>query len=131
MSLVRFLVMLSVGTLLSWVAWVMVLTNMNPTANGLAAVSLFYLSLILALTGTVTMIGFFLRYWLEKEKLPFRQIAISFRQATLLSIGVGLALLLQSGRLLRWWSILMLVLVVGILEIFFLLNQSRRTRINQ
>jgi len=131
MSLVRFLLMLSVGTLLSWLAWVMVLTNMNPAANGVAAVALFYLSLILALTGTVTMIGFFLRYWLEKEKLPFRQITISFRQATFLSVGVGLALLLQSGRLLHWWSIMMLVLVVCILEIFFLLNQSRRTRTNQ
>lgn len=90
------------------------------------ALLLFYGSFFLASFGTVAIIGFFIRYWLEKETILFRQIAIALRHGLLVSSGSTLALLLQSRRLLNVWAILALVTLVVLIELFFLAGQTRR-----
>src|SRR5262249_28515660 len=110
MSLVQFLIMLGVGTALSAGAWVVVLVTVDPLANGAIGPTLFYLSGWLATVGFMTMAGFFVRYWLEKEKVPFEQIAVALRQAVLLGTGLVLTLILQHARLLNAWSFSFLLL---------------------
>ncbi|MEK7538170.1 MAG: hypothetical protein AAB619_04335 [Patescibacteria group bacterium] len=126
MSLVRFLVILGFGTLLSWTAWMLVLTTLDPASGGLAALFLFYGSFFLALFGTATIAGFFTRYWLERQTVLFRQIAVALRHGTLISAGSTLALLLQSRRLLNLWAVVALVALVVVIELFFLAGQTRR-----
>ncbi len=128
MSLVRFLIILGLGTALSWTAWILVLTMLDPQTGGLAAIGLFYLSWWLALLGTVTIIGFFMRYWLEKEKVMFRQLSVALRQALLLSGGATVALMLQSRRLLSVWTMLSLIVLLFVAESFFLAGQADRSR---
>ena len=128
MSLVRFLAALAVGTIASWIAWVLVLTTIDPISGGTAGLLLFFGSFFLATVGTVALIGFFLRYWLEKEKILFRQIAIALRQAFLIGTGATVALMLQGTRWLTWWSTILLVVLILIIEMFFLAEQSRRPR---
>ncbi len=126
MSLVRFLIILIIGTALSWTAWALVLTTLDPTTGGAMSLMLFYGSFFLALFGTATIVGFFLRYWLERETVLFRQIAVALRHGTLVSVGSTLALLLQSHRLLNLWSIIALVALAIVTELFFLDGQTRR-----
>ncbi|MBI5467387.1 MAG: hypothetical protein HY975_04220 [Candidatus Kerfeldbacteria bacterium] len=126
MSLVRFLIVLGLGTVLSWSAWVLVVALLDPQTGGVIALMLFYSSLFLALLGTLTLAGFFLRYWLEKETLIFQQVSIALRQATLLSGGATIALMLQSQRLLNIWVFLSLAIVLFVIEGFFLAGQSER-----
>ena len=126
MSLVKFLIILGTGTILSWTAWVLVITMFDPFTGGPVAHFLFYLSFILALFGTITIIGFFLRYWLEKETVLFRQIGISLRQGLLLSSGATLALLLQSRRLASPWTLLAIMALIVVVELYFLAGETRR-----
>lgn len=128
MSLIRFLLILGFGTALSWTAWVLVLTMLDPQTGGLAAIGLFYLSWWLALLGTVTIIGFFARYWLEKDGVMFRQLSVALRQALLLSAGATVALMLQSRRLLSVWTMLSLIILLFVAESFFLAGQTDRSR---
>lgn len=126
MSLVRFLIILTLGSALSWTAWVLVLSTLDPTSGGLISLVLFYCSFFLALFGSASIIGFFLRYWLEKETILFRQIGVALRHGLLVSSGSTFALLLQSRRLLSVWSVLVLVVLVIVIELFFLAGQTRR-----
>lgn len=126
MSLVRFLLILSIGTVLSWSAWVLVLVTMSPTDGGAVALLLFYSSFWLALFGTASILGFFLRYWLEHESVLFRQIAVALRHGTIVSVACTVALLLQSRRLLNVWAIVALVALAVVTELFFLAGQTQR-----
>ena len=128
MSLVQFLIILGVGTLLSAGAWIMVLMTLDPLANGAIAPLLFYGSAWLATVGFMTMLGFFVRYWLEKEKVPFEQIAVSVRQAVLLASGLIFTLVFQHARLLNGWSFGLLILIIAAVEFFFLAGRAGRSR---
>jgi hypothetical protein len=126
MSLIRFIVILSIGTILSWLTWTVVIVSLDPYTGGGLALLLFYVSSWLAALGTITIIGFFLRAWWEKESVYFRQVATALRQGALISTGATIALLLQGARWLNIWSGISLVLLVLVTEMFFLAGQARR-----
>lgn len=128
MSFVKFIITFSIGTLFSWVAWLMVLFTLDPFSGGWLVLGLFYVSLFLALIGTLSLINFFLRYWWEKEKIVFRQFSIAVRQSLLITSGVIVALMLQSIRLLNIWSLGALALLLIVTEMFFLAGQVGRMR---
>jgi len=110
---------------------VLVLTTLDPVNGGSVALMLFYGSFFLALFGTATIVGFFLRYWLEKETVLFRQIAIAVRHGTIVAVGASLALLLQSQRLLNVWSSIALVALAVVIELFFLAGQTKRSTVTE
>ncbi len=126
MPLASFLIIIGAGTLLSWTAWALVLITLDPVNGGVVALLLFYGSFFLALFGTATVIGFFLRYWLERDTILFRQIAIALRHGLLVSAGATLALLFQSSRLLNVWSALALIALATVIELFYLAGQTKR-----
>lgn len=128
MSLVRFLIALGVGSILSWTAWILVYTTLDPFSGGFIVIALFYVSGALALLGTLTLGGFFLRYWLEKEKIPFQQIGVAMRQATTLTLAIIIGLVLQAARLLSGWTLAILIIFTILTELFFIAGQSRRPR---
>jgi len=49
-----------------------------------------------------------------------RSAAVSLRQASFLSITVVLALYLQRFELLTWWNVLILIVIVVMIEVFFI-----------
>lgn len=127
MSLVRFLIILAIGTVTSWLAWGLVINTMDPANGGAVALLLFYGSLTLAIFGTVTLAGFFLRYWLERDTVLFRQIGVAMRHGTILTVMAVVLLLLQSQRVLNLWSIIALLALAVVIELFFVAGQSKRT----
>jgi len=128
MKLKHYLIWMSLGTMVSWCALLLVINYLNPEVAGNMGLTFFYLALLLSLTGTLTLLGFVWRYFRRKDEILFRQIAVSFRQGVLLSVIVVLALFLQANGLLTWWNLLLLVLGLSLLE--FLALSSRRTNLD-
>lgn len=120
MTLGRYLLVMLIGTLGAWGAWLMVVFYLAPSSAGVMGFVFFYMSLGVAVVGTTTLVGFGLRHLLHRDEVVFRQVAISFRQGVLLGIVVLLALMLQAERLLTWWNLGILLLALTIVEFFFL-----------
>lgn len=101
-----------IGTAFAWAAFLLIFFTVPPDAAGVLGEIFFFSALLLALIGTLTMLGILGR-WRMSRLLPALHIGPAFRQGTLLSLaGVGL-LLLQRFRVLRWWNILLLVVVLA------------------
>jgi len=119
MSLKKYLILMSFTTLICWVAWLVVIFYMSPEDAGVITFLLFYVSLFFALLGTFSLLGFFLRVWFSKEKIIFRHLGISTRQSLWFSVLVIITLMFQASSYLKWWSMGFLVLLLIILEFFF------------
>ncbi len=111
---------MTTSTIICWIAWLVVLFYVNPDEGGFIGFVLFYLSLLIALIGTFSLIGFFGRVWFSKERIIFRHLGVSTRQSVWFSALLLGVLLLQGTHYLRWWSALLLVILVTLMEFFFL-----------
>ncbi len=128
MLLKHYLIWMLVGTLISWVALGLVLTYINPEIASQTGLVLFYGSVFLSLSGTITLLGFLWRRLRYRDEVLFRQVSTSFRQGILLSLVVIATLFLQANRLLSWWNLLLLVGGLSLLEYFMLtIKQSPPT----
>lgn len=125
MTLRQYLTWMAVGTMVSWGAFLLVLSFLHPDIAGALGFLFFYLSLFLSITGTLTLLGFAWRYLRHREEVLFRHVSISFRQGALLAFMVVAALFLQTKGLFTWYNIGLLVLGLTLLEYFWL--TARRT----
>ena len=120
MSLNKYLIFMGLGALIAWGAWLFVIYGMNPEEAGILVFVFFYLTLFFALTGTFSVIGFFIRKLALKNELAFRHVVVSFRQAILFSILIVGSLFLESRGLLTWWNVILFILILTVLEFFFI-----------
>lgn len=118
MNLKQFLTLMIIGTLLCWAMFLLVIFNMPPE-NGYMPLIFFYLSLFLALVGSLAIAGLGTRMLILKNGIVFKEVKNSFRQSLLLSILIISALFLESRNSLAWWNILLLVFALAILEFLF------------
>lgn len=115
----KYLSIIGVAGVVSWIAWVVVINKLDPLQSPGLALGLFYLSLFFALTCTFTVLGFYFRMWLNKNEIFYNHIHIAFRQGLLLTvIALGCLTFLLLG-VLTWWSGLLLIGVVTLVEFYF------------
>jgi len=126
MSLKKYLLLMFLITLFCWVAWLIVVFYINPEGAGFIGLTLFYLSLFFACLGTFSLLGFFSRVWFSKEQVIFRHLGISTRQSFWFSFLLVVTLMLQSGRYLKWWTVLLMLFLLVSLEFFFLSKRTLR-----
>ena len=124
MTLKRYLAAMTLSTVGCWLAFITVLFYIDPQNSGIIGPTSFYISLFLALIGTFSLFGFFIRLLIHKQDLPHYHIGVSLRQATLLAILLLGSLLLLGNRLFLWWSVLSLFAGLIILEFFFLTSKK-------
>lgn len=111
MPLRLYLIFMVLGTILCWTAWGVVLMNIDPTISGWVGLSFFYISLFLALVGTVSIIGFMIHKSIFKDtEIVFRHVRKTFRQSIILAILVLVCLELLRIGWLYWWNALLLIL---------------------
>jgi len=118
MSFPAFIILMIITTIVSWSAWGAVIFSINPYEADFLGIIFFYISLFFSLLGTFSIIGSIIRKKLVKKDILFRQVVISFRQAILFSLLIATSLFLQSGRILTWWNILILVATLSVIELF-------------
>ena len=124
MTLRSYLIVMSLATLVCWLAWFYILWIVNPELTNWAGFLLFYLSLFLALIGTITIIGFFIRFIGLKHELAFRSVKNAFRQSFLFSFFIIMILFLLSQGLFSWLNVFFLVIGLSVLE-FFIISYSK------
>lgn len=127
MSLKHYLILMGTGTALAATVLGLVLATVDPkTASG-AVFAVFYACVFLTVTGLLSIIGFTARVFLLDKKLFISQeVAISFRQAMLIGALVVGALHLRSRDQLNWWTSLLMIALMTLLEFFFISAKIRR-----
>jgi len=120
----KYISFIALAGILSWVSWVVVIFKLDPYESMGLALAFFYSTLFIALTCTFTVFGFYFRVWLFKNEIFYKHITISLRQGVFLGLIAVTALVFQMLRVLNWWSGLLLVVVVVLLEFYFSYRDS-------
>ena len=126
MSFRWYLSLMGLGTALAGMAWVIVLFTMDPFQAGAMGLIFFYITLMLALTGLLSILGLGFRTVFKQNGVLLEDVKVSFRQAVVLSVVCALALRLASQKSITWYYVLALVVVACVLECLFLVLQRRR-----
>lgn len=120
MTLKKYLSLMIVTTIICWSAFVYVVNTINPEITNFLGFLFFYSSLFLAVSGTASVLGFVLRFWLLKQKLAFYSVKTAFRQSFLFGLLIILALILLANNLFTWINIVFLVIILFFIEFFFI-----------
>ncbi len=115
---------MTIGTVLCWGGWLWVLFFVNPYEADRWGLLFFYSSLFLALVGTISIIGFVVRFLIIKHEFAYKQVKRALRQGIMLAALVVVSLYLQSQNLLVWWNLILLVLLVMGIEYFFIATED-------
>jgi len=125
MSYKLFSVFVFLGTIISWLSLVMMIFYFNPAETGFLGFSLFYLGLFLALSGLIFIVSDKFKKKIFKKQLLFNRLRVSLRHAILFTVLILSWLFMRSTDLLRWWNLLLLVLILAALEFFFMSYQKQ------
>lgn len=114
----RYILILGIAALISWLAFYLVVNKLDPFASTGLALALFFVSLFFALTSTFSVIGFYIRVWVNKNEIYYDHINVSLRQAILLTLITLGCLLFQLLGVLTWWSGLLLIAAITMIEFY-------------
>ncbi len=114
-----FLITTAVSVLISWCIWLLVIFWVDPSRSTAVGFFLFFLSLFLAVASSAALSGYGLRRVLQPKNLAPYHVRPALRQGVLLGIFLDLLLFLQLQRILRWWVVIIVILLFVSFEIFF------------
>lgn len=122
-----YMAFMATATLLSAFAWGMVVLNTDPYETGVAGFVMFYVTLFMSLVGALTILGTLYRVSFRKRnEVLSREVKISFRHAIALALAGVAALALSARGSLRWWTFLLLIAVLTVIEYVFLVKEDSR-----
>jgi len=124
MTLKKYLITMSLTTLICWACWFFVVFTINPEITNSVGFVLFYSSLFLSVIGTSALLGFLVRFVALKQHLAFRLVKEAFRQSFLFASLIIVSLILLSHDLFTWLNLFFLVAGLSVLE-FFLLSYEK------
>ena len=121
MTIRHYLLLVLAGTVFAWSALALIMTMVDPVTARPVVFAVFFASLILALTGTFSILGFVSRVAILGKSFELsKQVAVTFRQASILSLLIAAALFLQSRSMLTWWNAVLAVALATVIESFFI-----------
>lgn len=124
MNFKQYLTLMVIGTLAATASWMIVLVAIDPVTTGVPTKIAFYLTFLIMATGVVTIIGTLIRVLLvHKEAVVSREVAHALRQGVLFSMVISLALFMSSIDYLRWWTMLLMVVLFAGIELFLLTSR--------
>lgn len=126
MSVKIFLLFIILGSVLSAISWLMVIINIDPNQAGFWGKACFYLSLFLVLLGIFAIFSFWFRRRFTKGQMIYRQLNTSLRQAIFFSILIIGMAMLQRQKLLNWWTTLLFIATLTVLELFFIIYSRQK-----
>lgn len=121
MTLNKYFFSLGAATLLSWLAFIMVVLKLNPYGDYHVSLTfiLFYLTLFVSLVGSFTIVLALIHSIREGGRWLYSHISIAFRQGILLAILFIILLALQGLGMLSWWEGFLVAGGLACLEFLF------------
>jgi len=105
MTLKQYLAVMFFATVVCWIAWGLVITNIDPFQADVLGFIFFYSSLFFSILGTMSIFVFLVRRLFAKGDQPvFRHVKKSFHDAFFISAFLLILLYLQSQNYLHWWN---------------------------
>ncbi|MFA6096458.1 MAG: hypothetical protein WC788_02400 [Candidatus Paceibacterota bacterium] len=120
MTLRTYLTLNVLSTIICFVAWALIVLNVDPNNTGFPGLVVFYLSLFFALSGLFSFLGFWARRKIVLNKAEFSQVGISFREGVLLSFMFVGMLFLKSIELLNTYNAALFIFGISLLEFYFM-----------
>lgn len=115
-----FKIVILLATLTAWFGWFLALLNFNPEQLSLLGFILFYLSFFLFLYGIIFLLADYVKSKFVRNQLLVVRVKHTLRQSLFFAILIIGWALLKSNGVLRWWNLAMLILILTILEFFFM-----------
>ncbi len=125
----KYILLLILATVTGVVSFLLVLYKLEPCTlpgeqticeiTAAASLLLFYLSAFVTLAGFFALLGLILRFWLAGNEVRFDEFSISLRQSLLLTFCTIGAMTLLLLKALTWWSGLLLILLIVLIELYF------------
>ncbi len=109
---------LMIAGAVSWLSWIVVIWKLDPYESTGLALALFFLSMLIALTCSFTLLGFYLRKWVTQNEASISYINTSIRQGLLLSLCTLICLAFLLLGVLTWWNGLLVVAIIILLEFY-------------
>lgn len=103
----------------SLIAWIIVIWKLDPFQSTGLALGLFFISLFVFLVSLFTLLGFFVRQYINKGEIFFVHFNVSLRQGILLAALSAVALFFLIIGVLRIWNAIILFIIVILLELYF------------
>jgi len=123
----KYISYIALSGIVGWMAWLLVVFKLTPYESMGVALSFFFLTLLLALSCSFTVFGFYFRVWLFKNEIFYKHINIALRQGIFLGLITVFCLVFQMMKVLTWWSGLLLVVIAVLLEFYFSARDSELT----
>ena|SRR3989338_4301358 len=120
MTFRQYLMIMTIATVLAICAWLFIVFRVDPVSTGFFGHLLFFLTLGVALVGLFSTLGVAVRVLVtRKEGIVHREVRQALRHSLFFTALILSNLLLASLDYLRWWTMLLLILAFGLLELFF------------
>lgn len=126
MRIRAYLSLIGLGTCLAWIAWAIILLNIDPTEASAPEFGVFYTTLFFSLVGTLTFFMTIFRVFILRRKVIGREIRVAFRHSILFSVVAVFSLFLSAmERFSFWYTLLLLIGVAGIEYLFLQMHRGR------
>lgn len=123
---------MSITAITCWTIFFFIINVIDPTQTNILGFSSFYLSLSLALIGSIAILGFIIRFVWLKQELAFKAVIEAFRQSFLFTLFIVTSLFLLSQDLFDWINLILLIIILSIIEFYILgLTYKPRNVINK
>jgi len=114
MTIRQFITIMIFGTLMCWAGWGVVLWNIDPYEAGIVSFMFFYITLFLALTGTISTALYTVYHFFGDVQIPvFRYVQRSMGYGLSAASVLVVLLLAHMFSLLNVWSMSLLVLIAA------------------
>ena len=124
MTFKTFILFVIGSSALAWISWLLILFTVDPFDSHWIAKLFFYLTLFVAISGTLSIASVFYRARKYVNEPQFRHVAMSVRQSLLFTIAIIASLFLMSISLLNIWTSILLVASVSCIELFFITKKN-------
>ena len=117
-----------IATLIAWLGFSIVVLSVDPQTTNWVGIGLFYITLLISLSGSGAIIGFIVRFLFLKHELIARSVLVAFRQAFLIAVMVTIIFFFLAHKIFNTLNVALLILGVSALEFLLLSLESDRLK---